>query len=100
MSRDFWPLGGASFSEKDLFAYQAADPESKSGMAAFFRRSDCPFSGITLNLRAIIPDASYELEDIDAGVIGVMSGSELVNYHLSLPKPRSERIVFYRCIER
>ena len=100
MSRDFWPLGGASFCEKDLFAYQAADPESKSGMAAFFRRSECPVSGITLNLRAIIPDASYELEDIDAGVIGVMSGSELVNYQLSLPKPRSERIVFYRCLER
>ena len=96
MCRDFYPLTGASFSEKDVSAFQAHDPDIDSGLVAAFRRSECAVTEIELLPHSISAEKMYELEDIDTGKIGVFSGSELERMKVSLPHVRCARILFYR----
>ena len=93
MCRDFYPLPGASVSEKDFAAYQAHDPDSDSGAVFVFRRYECPVSELELPLRGIRAENVYILEDIDSGDIGEMSHGRL---SVTLGEPGSCRVIFYK----
>lgn len=93
MCRDFYPLSGASVSEKDFAAYQAHDPDSDSGAVFVFRRYECPVSELELPLRGIRAENVYILEDIDSGDIGEMSHGRL---SVTLGEPGSCRVIFYK----
>ena len=95
MSRDVYPLTGPSFSDKDLCAWQAHDPDTDSGVILLFRRAECPVTEVVLPLRALTPGAIYALEDADSGPLPELLDNDLT---LFLPEARTARIVFYKSI--
>ncbi len=99
-SADLWPLTGASFSELDWMAYQLNQEEKGEGVIIAYRRARCGLRLMDAQLRGIDKDATYVLEDADLGVLGEVSGSELIEgWPLEIKEKRSCRIVFYRRVE-
>ena len=93
MSRDVWPLTGPSFSDKDLCAWQAHDPDTDSGVILVFRRAECPVTDVTLTLRGLTAGKTYVCEDTDGLPAAAIADGRLP---LALPAARTARIIFYR----
>jgi hypothetical protein len=94
---DFYPLTPGSADPTAWLAYQLLVPETGEGAVVAFRRSESPVASASFQLRDL-PDGVYELEDADEGGSWEMTGEELRTrgLPLSMPEPRSSRIVFYR----
>ncbi len=58
---DFYLLTPYSTEEDTWMAYQFHLPDRKSGIVFVFRRKQCPTAQITLHLRAVEPEALYEV---------------------------------------
>ena len=94
---DFYPLTPGTADPTAWLAYQLLVPATGEGAVAAFRRPASPQTVATFLLRDL-PDGTYELEDADSGATWQTSGAELrtAGLFLTMPEPRSSRIVFYR----
>lgn len=95
---DFWPLTPYSKSNDTWMAWQFDSPERGEGFIQAFRRADCIEEHLTVKPRGLVPTATYELEDMDAGTIGVCTGRVLARDGFTFrSKARPEaRTVVYR----
>jgi alpha-galactosidase len=75
---DYYPLTGYSLSEQKWIAWQFHTPNEQSGMAQLFRRSNCAENTFKLKLKALVPEAEYELASLDEGSPMRYKGSHLM----------------------
>ncbi len=97
--KDYYPLSGDNPStDKNIWiAWQFNDPADSSGIVQAFRRDEAPEETYTIRLRGIDPTADYELYDFDTANSETVSGSVLSNgYTLTLPQPRSSKLLRYK----
>ena len=97
--KDFYPLSGdGEVTGKDKWiAWQFHDPADGSGFVMAFRRDEAPESEYTVAVRALDPDASYEVYDEDKDSTVIMTGRELsAGLTITLDKPRSSVLLRYR----
>lgn len=93
MSLDFNPLTGYSTSTAEWCAYQLLDADR--GAVFAFRRDHSADATRTFRLDGIDPNATYTLQDLDGDAIATLSGSQLQLLSVSLPTPRSAKILLY-----
>ena len=93
MSLDFNPLTGYSTSTAEWCAYQLLDADR--GAIFAFRRDHSADATRTFRLDGIAPNATYTLQDLDGDAIATLSGSQLQLLSVSLPTPRSAKILLY-----
>jgi alpha-galactosidase len=74
---DFTPLQGYSLENEAWAAWQFDRPDLGEGCVIAFRRPDSHVAEITAQLQGLYEAATYEIEDLDEGVVGEMSGAEL-----------------------
>ena len=95
---DYYILTDIPFDSSEIFcAYQLHLPESDEGFFTVFRRQDCPFEVFTPSLHAILPDATYAVEEMDGKTVE-LKGSQLASWTLRFDRPRTCRWFFYRKI--
>jgi len=94
---DFYPLTPATAEPTAWLAYQLLVPATGDGAVVAFRRPASPQAAATFQLRDL-PDGTYALEDVDTGATWQAAGADLrtAGLSLSMPEPRSSRIVFFR----
>lgn len=94
---NMWPLTGCFDSDQDWMAYQLHRTENEAGVIIAFRREKSMLRTLDAELREIKADAQYELEDIDRGSLGTVSGEELIHgWALSIDHKRTCRVIFYK----
>ncbi|HBO42364.1 MAG TPA: hypothetical protein DD670_00165 [Planctomycetaceae bacterium] len=96
MLGDFYPLFPHDASEATWYGYQFHRPDSGTGMAMLFRRSQCEEAEQTLALRGIDPKARYEVSFEDTPAVHTVMGDELAHYTVSVPSAPGSAIVYYR----
>jgi len=94
---DFYPLTPGTADPAAWLAYQVLVPATGEGAVVAFRRPASPLTEATFQLRDL-PDGVYDVEDADSGDTWQATGGELrtTGLTLSMPEPRSSRIVFFR----
>ncbi len=93
---DFYALTDIPFDSSEIFcAYQLHLPESSEGFFTVFRRKDCPLDSFIPPLHAIIPDATYTVEEFGGKTLKI-KGTQLASWPLTFDKPRTCRWFFYK----
>ncbi len=96
-SGNMWPLTGCFDSERDWMAYQLHLPQEGRGVLLAYRRAQSMICRIDAQLREIDEAASYALEDMDLGELGVVDGRTLAQgWPLQIDRKRECRVLFYR----
>ena len=60
-------------------AWQFDRPDTGEGMVQAFRREKCIFEAGRLKLSGLVPDARYEVVDLDGGPAQQATGQELMD---------------------
>jgi alpha-galactosidase len=97
MTGDFYPLFLHDESESQWYGYQFDNPELKAGCTVVFRREKCPDATQTIRLKAVRPDASYTVTNLDTGASTGISGKELIEKGLNVKindKPGAAIIIY------
>ena len=58
---DLYALTPVTVDAADWFAFQLDRPEEGDGIALYFRRHESPYLGLAASLRALDPEATYEI---------------------------------------
>jgi alpha-galactosidase len=96
---DFYALAPYALDDESWTAWQWDRPEKKDGIVILLRRPGSPFVAIDLSLRALNPDATYEVEirtTYDKAPVKEMKGSDLAKLKIEIPDQPGSAIVFYR----
>ena len=96
---DYYPLTPNEniTSDSIWLAYQLNRPKEGDGMIVAFRRPDCPIEQISVKLRGLAPDATYELFFEDENLRVNKTGRELQNLlDLMLKEKRKSLIISYK----
>jgi len=99
---DYYPLTRYSLDSDQWMAWQFDRPDLGEGMMQAFRRPESPYESARFKLRGLIPDADYQVTNLDIGDSLTMSGSEMTERGLSLVlknQPDSVIIVYKRVKE-
>lgn len=75
-------------------AYQCHDPEADNGFIMVFRRPGSTVSEIILHAEVIKPEVDYDIEVFRGGTSRIR-GTELSNLKITLPEPRSAKLIMY-----
>ena len=95
---DYYALTDIPFDSSELYcAYQLHLPETDEGFFAIFRREECPLASFTPALHAILPDATYSLEELGGRTV-TLTGRELAALKVGFDKPRTTKWFFYKKI--
>lgn len=96
---DFYPLTPCVLDPTAWLAYQLLVPATGEGAVLAFRRPESPQTTATFHLRDLPPD-DYEVEDADSGETWRETSENLgmQGLKISLPEPRSSRLLFYRAL--
>ena len=62
---DYYPLTPCSTSPTALIAYQFHRSDLAAGIVLAFRRGECPYPAVQVNLRGLEPDKNYTVEVFD-----------------------------------
>ncbi|MGI6100231.1 MAG: hypothetical protein GX174_12525 [Lentisphaerae bacterium] len=93
---DFFLLTQHPETRRGLYAYQCDLPaEGRGFFIAFQRGGDPEDTERNFTLRAIVPDADYEVETF-RGTTNRMKGADLRCLSVFLPEARQTRLVFYK----
>ena len=98
MLGDYYPLTPYSLRLGDWIAWQFDRPELGGGVVQAFRRDKCEDGIRVLRLTGLMPSANYEINDLDNGGRGNMTGKELMENGLPVEirtKPGAA-VIFYR----
>ncbi len=96
---DFYPLTRYSVESDVWMAWQFDRPDLGTGMIQAFRREDCIFDSAQLPLRGLVPEARYELRNLDApGTTVEATGRELMDRgaRVVIPDRPGAAIVAYK----
>lgn len=96
---DYYPLTGLQDHTPDTvwLAYQLNRPSDDTGIVMAFRRRDNQQPEIEVRLRGLLPDASYQVTNVDSGEVVTALGSELMqSLKLRLEKPYSSLLLKYK----
>jgi alpha-galactosidase len=96
---DFYPLLSFSLAADSWAAWQYDRPDLAEGMVVAFRRHECPFPCWQAKLKALDPEAEYELYSWDDHSARRMSGKALMTEGLGIAieeKPGSVLFVYQR----
>ncbi len=96
MSYDFYPLTDFSQKDNSTMILQYDCPEKGEGCVVCFRRANSPLSEAELFLKAIDPQSSYKIIDIDSGIEKIVKGEELVNLSVKLNRLESKIIKYLK----
>ena len=95
---DYYPLTGLQDHTPDTvwLAYQLNRPSDDTGIVMAFRRKDNQQPEIEVKLRGLLPDATYEVTNVDSGEVVTIVGAELMqSLKLKLDKPYSSLLLKY-----
>jgi alpha-galactosidase len=84
MLGDFYPLLPHDESPSQWYGYQFDNPQLKSGCVIVFRREKSGQESMTIPLRGVSPDVTYEVTDLDTGKATAVSGKELLEKGLTV----------------
>jgi len=95
---DYYPLTPYERAGYSWISWQFHRPEQDDGLVQVFRRAQSPYECARLLLKALDPDAMYEVRDLDEGEPAVISGAALTEQGLSvaMPNPPQARIIVYK----
>ena len=79
---DFYPLTEYSTTKDSWMAWQFDRPETGEGFVQAFRREKCVFEVGRLRLCGLVPDALYDVWDVDTQQSQQISGQELTTQGL------------------
>lgn len=101
---DFYPMADWSIDPGLFPAYQFHRPDLNEGLVLAFRRPACEFASVSLCLKAVDPEARYDLEFVDEerrSTRRAMSGSDLIaGLQLNIPGKGQSLIVRYKQEQR
>ena len=99
---DFYPLTTITTLPDTWLAYQLHRPDLDRGLVVAFRRSQNPHPTAMFRLRGLMPGNKYLFEDADTMRCSEFTYEELekTGFKVSLPEPRSCRLVFYHAKKR
>jgi alpha-galactosidase len=95
---NFYPLLPQTREPGSWAGWQLQKRDGKSGLLVVLRRPGSPYSTIQLDLHAIDPAASYDVEvryGAEKGKVQTVAGKELAHYALSIPDKPGSALVFY-----
>ena len=69
MLGDYYPLTGYSLALDRWIAWQFNCPEEGAGTVQAFRSPNCEATSMCFQLRGLVPDAQYEVENLDGGEV-------------------------------
>lgn len=81
-SGDYFPLTGYHIGNDVWMAWQFDRPDLGEGMVQVFRRSASAYESARFPLRALTPEATYEIRDLDAAAPLKMTGREITEQGL------------------
>lgn len=95
---DYYPLSGYSLDPEAWMAWQYHLPKIEEGMIQIFRRENSDYIASRYKLRGLSSEKTYEIEDMDTGIIGEYSGRELLENGLKIEieKRPNGKVLFYR----
>jgi alpha-galactosidase len=76
-SGDYYPLTGYHIGSDVWMAWQFDRPDLGEGMVQVFRRAGSAYETARFQLRGLVPEASYEVRDLDAAAPLKFTGREL-----------------------
>jgi len=101
---DCYPLHICTVTPDHWAAYQLHRPDLGAGLVLAFRREQCRYPVLALQLRALQPAAAYALELIDdAGrktTRRVRAEELMAGWELRLPRPGSSMVIRYRELQQ
>jgi len=95
---DFYPLLPAGLDQSTWAAWQLQKPDRKSGVAICLRRPPSPYPIFQLDLRAIDPEAQYDVEvrtGVEKGTVKTVPGRDLAHYSIAIADKPGSALVFY-----
>lgn len=92
---DFYPLTPITLNEDAWCAWQFNRPDLGKGCAVFFRRPQCPQSGMNVALKGLEPAAVYEVRNEDTGKTERLTGAALSNWQVSIENAPGSLLVTY-----
>jgi alpha-galactosidase len=97
---NFYPLTPYGLGKDVWLAYQLDRPDLEEGAVMAYRREQCPHPIAVLKLRALAPDAHYEIRNFDSDKIKQMTGRALMEKGLKFELKRTpdSSIVCYKKI--
>ena len=96
--KDFYPLSGfGDITAGNIWvAYQLHDPATGSGYVVGFRRPDCPKASYAVNLKAMSPNGTYTVTNINTGESRELYGGDMTNgYVLKLDEAPDSILIKY-----
>lgn len=94
---DFYPLTSITVNEEAWLAYQCDRPDLGEGMIMAFRRSKATEASLSVKLRGLKDDRTYELENVDAGTKQFATGKKLAeNLCLKINTSPGSALLIYR----
>lgn len=96
---DYYPLTAYSLRADVWLAWQFDRPDSGQGMVQAFRRSESSYESARFKLRGLVPEARYEVTNLDAPGSQDMAGQVLMDQGLTVnlqEQPGSAIIVYKR----
>ena len=97
---DFWPLTRGATGSDALVAWQCHRADLNAGLVLAFRRSECPYPVVQVNLHGLGTGTRYSVEFIDEEWTRqqkTMTGAELISdLELRLPKKGTSLLVRYQ----
>ena len=92
---DYYPLTPYSLEKTAWVAWQFDDPAQGGGMVQAFRRAECANASMTFQLRGLVADARYLIENIDGGPAREMKGRELLETGLTVSAADPQTALIY-----
>jgi alpha-galactosidase len=98
---DFYPLMPYTLEGAAWLAWQFDRPEAGTGIVQAFRRADSAYRSLELRLRALDPQADYEVTNLDTQHPSRIAGRELIERGLviELPGRPAAAVVTYKRIK-
>ncbi len=94
MTGNFYPLDFGSYDKNKMHSMEYMSNDGLTGVVFIYKRPEVNKSQYTVMLNGLIPDAVYEISDVD-GVIATKeyTGNELMTEGITIPLPQGEKAI-------
>ena len=97
---DYYPLTPYAIGPQAMIVYQLHRADLNSGIINAFRRQDCPFPSIQVNLHGLNPETRYQVEFIDESrqvTRKTLTGKEMISdWEIRMEKKRQSLLIRYK----
>lgn len=96
MTGNYYPIEFGSFDKDKMHAVEFISTDGKEGTALVYKREDVLSNNYTVKLNGLVPDAEYEIYDIDApDKVYTLSGESLMSEGLETELPDGEKALIF-----